>query len=116
MKKKFKIKTFSSFSEINSLDDNIDVNIILSDGDVYFGTLITTQNIVTQMKNSDDSFFWIDSMLIVKKLDETNIKKAITEIIDNQYFNKIFFKIGTLELLEGFKKDFDEIIDFDTNW
>lgn len=106
----FKILTFTSFSDVDILNDNIDVNIVFSDGDVYFATLITVQNIKQLM--GDESFYWIDTMLIVNCLSKECIKKAISETIENNYFDKIFSKIGNLQTLEWRAKSYHDFESF----
>lgn len=109
----FKILTFSSFSDVNIINDNIDINVVFSNGDVYFATLITVQNIKQLM--GDESFFWIDTMFIVNCLSKESIKKAISETIENNYFDKIFSKIGNLETLEWRVKSYHDFDSFYSN-
>lgn len=109
----FRVITFSSFSDVNYLNDNIDVNVVFPNGDVFFATLITITNI--QQLKGNYSFFWIDNMLIVENLDKKTIKKAIEEVIENDYFEKIFSKIGNIETLDGFVKRYDDFNKTDLN-
>lgn len=103
----FRVIAFSSFSDVNVLNDNIDINVIFPNGDVFFATLITIQNI--QQLMDGDSFFWIDAMLIVSSLDKENIKRSIIEIIENNYFEKIFSKIGNLKTLDGYANNYEDL-------
>src|SRR5690554_7688996 len=64
----FRILSFSSFLDVNILNDNIDINVVFSNGDVFFATLITIENIKQLME--EESFFWIDTMLIVSSLEK----------------------------------------------
>jgi|SRR5690554_158459 len=110
----FRILSFSSFLDVNILNDNIDINVVFSNGDVFFATLITIENIKQLME--EESFFWIDTMLIVSSLEKNSIKKSIKEVIENGYFEKIFSKIGTLKTLEGYVKSYNDFNKVDSNF
>jgi hypothetical protein len=94
---KFKI-VFPVGHQIDDLnDDNIDVNIILINEDVFFGTLFTIANIQSLLLKGDRSFFWATDMIIVKDLRRETIDQAIQQLIDDEFIYSALTKIGTLK-------------------
>jgi hypothetical protein len=47
-------------------DGNIDINIILKNGNVFFATLFTILNLDYLLNKHDEPCFWATDMLIVK--------------------------------------------------
>ena len=92
-------------------NDNIDLNIVLMDGSVFFATFFTITNIKGLMQKDHLVCFWATDMLIIKDLGKNTIRSAIIEIIDRGYFQYCFSKIGTIEKVYLGKKIYDEIID-----
>lgn len=107
----FKIMFPSGFCVKNLDDDNIDVNVILPNGFVYFGTLFTLLNIRSLMKNSDELYFWATDMIIVKDLKKETIRSTIFKIIEDGYLEMAFSKIGTIKDIYTDKNSYDEIDD-----
>lgn len=75
MNKKFKIVFPTGYQINNIYNDNIDVNVYLSTGEVYFATLFTVHNIEMLMKRENDYYFYSDSMIIFQDLSLKNIKE-----------------------------------------
>ena len=104
----FKIIVPAGYNVQNIFNDNIDLNIILPDGTVFFTTFFTLKNIQTLIE--DELYFWSTDMVIVKDLKKETIKKAVTQIIKDGYVELSFSKIGTIETIY-FKKKYEEIED-----
>lgn len=91
-------------------NSNIDINIILKSGDVYWGTLFTIENIQHLLNKDGDPCFWATDMLIVKDLTEKTIREAIDRMIKDDFFAKAFSKTG--DILKQYPgMSFDEIPD-----
>jgi len=98
-------------------NDNVDVNIILQDRSVYFGSLFTIEN-VKSFLNRGDVYFWSVDMVIVRDLYPSTIRESISLMIENEYFQEAFAQIGVLGS-EGAYKDvanYDSIIDMDAGY
>lgn len=83
-------------AETNILNNNIDINIIFDTGDIYFGVLITAINIQNIMKRSNESYFFIDDLFIIRDLRKETIENSINTVIEQDIFTEIFTKIGIL--------------------
>lgn len=108
----FKITFPSGYNIDNVNNDNIDVNIILKDEQVFFATFFTIENIKQLMDKNELDYFWADSMIITKKLDKESMRRAIILAFEDETFNSIFSKIGNITDVFGVDKHFNEIIDF----
>lgn len=93
----YKIVFPTGYNDVNQLNDNIDINIILSNGDVYWGTLFTIRNIQFLLQKEAGSCFWATNMLIVKDLRKETLREAIAETLEDKYFEKVFSKIGDIK-------------------
>lgn len=93
----FKIIFPAPYQVTDIYDDNLDVNIVLSNGDVYFGTLFTLKNIQKLMITNNEIYFWSTDMLIVKDLSYQRIHQAIETVLNDGYFEMAFSKIGTIK-------------------
>ena len=92
----FKILIPSGYQIYNSNNDNIDINLVLRDGSIYFATLFTIENIQSLLKSNSSSYFWATDMIIVKDLEKLTIKEAIKEIIRDDLLEVSFSKIGII--------------------
>lgn len=111
MKSSFKI-LFPTGYQVNSVEnDNIDIHVVVSTGQIYFATLFTLKNIHYLMERENDSYFWVDSMLIVRNLEKSSIKDAIKRILEEEYGNVVLNEIGTIESIYGEGKLFEELLD-----
>jgi hypothetical protein len=83
----------------------------LPDGVVLFATFFTVLNIQKLIKNTGTLYFWSTSMVIVKDLKKDTIKEVVSTIIQDEYLEISFSKIGTIKDVYPGKKFYDEIID-----
>lgn len=86
--------------------------MIFESGEIFFATLFTIDNIKGLMNQTEESYFYSDSMLILKDLKKETIRKSIEDLIVDSYFTNIFSKIGNLLSTEGYKLTFNNIQDF----
>jgi len=99
----------AGYLNTNIFNDNIDVNVIFRTGEVYFGTLVTVENMKSFLDRGD-LYFWMTDMFVVKDLRKETIKLAIQQAIAEEDFKCIFDKIGTLDEIIG-DKSYDELVD-----
>ncbi len=81
-------------------NDNSDVIVTFSDDSRYIASLFTYQNIEhLRQKNKKDGeclngrFFWSSDMIIVDKINRTEIEEIINHLILENEFELIFDKI-----------------------
>lgn len=72
--------------------DVIDVIVELSDGASYAFTVHTPQIIAELMDKEKDDFFYCSDLLVVRKINEDNIRKAVEDMIDNDCLDRIGIK------------------------
>lgn len=110
--KDFKV-LFPSGYIINDLNnDNIDVNVVFKNGQVFFATFFTIRNIASLMEKEKSGFFWADSMIIVENMEKKTLRKAIGQIIEQRLFEALFSHIGNFESIYGNNVAYDQIPDF----
>lgn len=107
----FKIVFPIGYQVSDVFDDNLDINIVFENGDVFFGTLFTLSNVEKIMSNENEDHFWSTDMLIVRNLELSTIKKAINKIVYENYEEEIFSKIGTIQTIFPQNHSFHTIID-----
>lgn len=92
-------------------NDNIDVNIIFENGDVYFATFFTLRNVESLMVKDQDIYFWATDLIIIKDLRRETIREAIAKIVSDGYTDA-FCKIGTIQTVysEGTFPELDDWI------
>ncbi|MBB6110428.1 hypothetical protein [Mucilaginibacter lappiensis] len=93
----FKITFPAGYNETNELDDNIDVHIILENGNVFVATLFTLANIQKLMTQSSSASFWASDMIIAANLSREGIRDTIQEVIDDEYLEHACTHIGRIE-------------------
>lgn len=94
MSEVYKIKFPAGYEGTHIEDGNIDINIILETGEVFFGTLFTIKNIQRLMKKEEfNLYFWSTDMVILKDLELTTIHQTIDSIIEEEMLSTIFCKI-----------------------
>jgi hypothetical protein len=93
------------------LNDNLDINIVLENGDVFWGIFITSKNIDYLMKKNNDFLFYMEDMVIVRSVDKETIKAAVTEIVAKGHLNVAFSYIGKMPMIESNEITFDDIVD-----
>ncbi|WP_293937530.1 hypothetical protein [Sphingobacterium sp. UBA5996] len=109
---KFKVRFPAPYQVVNIYDDNIDVNIILENDEVYFGTLFTLTNIDKLMEKNREIYFWSTDMLIVKELSRREIYAALQAVLNEGCFNSVFSKIGVVKDFYSYLewKDFSDVV------
>lgn len=91
-------------------NDNLDIHVVLSTGEVYVGTLFTIQNIKLLMeRDSEPSYFWASDMVIVKDLHMDTIELAVLEIVKEEYLETVFTNIGAIPDIYGPEATFDNL-------
>ena len=93
----FKVFFPTGYQIKNETNDNLDLNVILENGEIFFCTVFTIENIHMLINADTLSFFWADSMVIVKDLSKECIRKFIKETIELESFNTIFLKFFRIE-------------------
>jgi hypothetical protein len=109
--KQFKVRFPGGYQVDDIFNDNIDLNVILPDGRVFFATAFTILNIQYLIEKDQDIYFWATDMFVVKDLEKITIKKSIEKIIADDYFEMIFCKIGYLETVYSDDLAYNEVID-----
>lgn len=109
---KFKVRFPAPYQVIDVYDDNLDVNIILENDEVYFGTLFTLTNIAKLMEKNREIYFWSTDMLIVKELSYQGMHAALQAVLNEGYFNSVFSKIGVVNDIYSHLewKDFSDVV------
>ena len=93
----YKVRFPTGWTTTDSFNDNIDINVVLENGEVYWGTLFTMQNIKYLMEKEGNSFFWSIYMVIVSELNPKSIHDLINSIVDGGVIDQVFSNIGTIE-------------------
>ncbi|GAA4142745.1 hypothetical protein GCM10022216_23990 [Sphingobacterium kyonggiense] len=93
----FKIMFPAPYQVRDIYNDNLDLNIVLENGEVFFGTLFTLQNIKHLMESDSDIYFWSTDMLILKDLSYESISIVVKKLLNDGILKQVFSKIGTIE-------------------
>ena len=112
MENEFKIRFPGGYEVTDLFNDNIDINIFLPNGEIYFGTAFTIPNVQYLMGKEGSDYFWATNMFVVKNLARETIRTAVAQSLKDNYFSFIFSQIGTIdkkEYLEG--SSFSDILD-----
>jgi hypothetical protein len=75
------INYLSDWAEVDSLNDNIDVNVVLDDGRQYTFVVATPNNVFWCMENEGQDYFFGAPMLFVKSLTVENVERAVRAIV-----------------------------------
>ncbi len=78
------INYLSDWSDINPLNDNVDVNVILEDDRQYTFVVATPNNVFWCMENDGIDYFFGAPMLFVRSLTTENVERAIQAIVDEE--------------------------------
>lgn len=105
----FKV-VFPSGYNVDYYDDNIDLNIIVPSGSVFFSTFFTILNIKNLIEKENASYFWSTDMIIVKDLKKETIKNVICNIIDDEYLESTCTNIGKTHEVFPKVKSYSDII------
>lgn len=109
---KFKIIIPAGYQVKDYYNDNLDINVILENKEIFFATIFTLDNIKMLLEQNSNSFFWADNMVVIKDLKKETIKNFVKESIDSGNHYSIFYKIGKLGEIEGYPFVFEQVIDF----
>jgi flagellar biosynthesis component FlhA len=93
----FKIIFPTGYNVTNPDNDNIDVNIVLENRKVFFATIFTLENIKQLLNQENENYFWATDMITAKNISKQEIKKIITEIVNEEYIEQICSEIGNIE-------------------
>lgn len=108
----FKIVFPSGYCIKDINNDNIDINVIFNNNQVFFATIFTLENINTLLIKDKLDYFWADSMVIVKNIEKKFLRDSIISMLKDGSFESIFSKIGNIKDIYGNKINYDKIIDF----
>lgn len=75
--KDFKVVFPSGYNINDYYDDNIDLNIVLPTGRVFFSTFFTILNINNLIQKDNALYFWSTDMIVVKDLKKDTISSII---------------------------------------
>lgn len=93
----FKIIFPAGYNVTDPDNDNIDVNIVLENRKVFFATIFTLENVRYLLNEGQESYFWATDMIIAKNATKPEIKKVITEIVNEGHIGHICSEIGHIE-------------------
>jgi len=108
----FKVLLIAPYETTNVLNDNIDLNVIIPSGEVYFATFFTISNIQSLLNESSDGYFDAQDMVVVKDLTIFTIRFVIGNIIRNDRLNLVMSKIGLIHEVLPDVSTYEEIRDF----
>ncbi|SIT25241.1 hypothetical protein SAMN05421786_11483 [Chryseobacterium ureilyticum] len=108
--KDFKVVFPSGYSVNDYYNDNIDLNIILPSGTVFFSTFFTIINVKNFIDEDDTGYFWSTDMLIVKDLKKETIKNVIFKMIKDGYLGSACTEIGKIQEIFCDIRDFSDIV------
>ena len=116
----YKLTIYCGIAPLNPDNDNVDVQVTFPNGDSFSAVFFTLQNIKTLMKDYEKTgeganglYFWTSDMLIVQKLTEQTICKAIDNLLAEEEFASVFSKNEASTLISSkdgdtLFKNFDE--------
>lgn len=107
----FKIHFPAGYVINDSVNDNLDMHVVLETDEVFFATAITAENIKYLMDKDSDVYFWCVDMFVVKDLKKDTIRSAVRRAREDEYFKFIFCKIGSIEKIYGEGWTFDKVTD-----
>jgi hypothetical protein len=94
---RYRIKIFGGEEPIDPASDNVDVEVILSNGDRYVATFFTIENIRRIMERyvetgecANGKYFWASDMIIVDELTEEAIEETVRDLMISGEFFKAF--------------------------
>ncbi|MGE8556616.1 MAG: hypothetical protein ACN6OB_22065 [Chryseobacterium jejuense] len=108
--KDFKVVFPSGYNVNDYYNDNIDLNIILPCGTVFFSTFFTIINVKNFIDKDDAVYFWSTDMLIVKDLKKETIKNVVFNMIKDEYLESACTEIGKIQEIFSDIRDFSDIV------
>jgi hypothetical protein len=110
--RKFKIHYPVPLLDDSVIDDNVDLNIILESGDVFFGLAMTPENIRKILNKKEYSYFWTTDFIVLPDLQKATIRIAVEEALGCGEFDSIFTPIGDLSTVFDHREwRFEDIYD-----
>lgn len=105
----FKIVFPSGYIVEDIINDNLDVNIVFSNGKVYFATLFTVDNVKKLLNKYN--YFWSCDLLVVQNLKKITIKNSLKKFIEDGYLDSAFTEIGNIKEVYHDNLNYNDIID-----
>lgn len=97
----YSLSILNNGREIHEINDNIDVEIRLEDGQVFSATLFSLECISDTMTNYQDSgeclngkYFWASDMVIVKDLKLETINDIVKDLVESGEYKYACSKIS----------------------
>ncbi len=107
----FKVLFPTGYAGIKNIhNDSEDINVIFKTGEVYYGHIITAENIRYLMLDNKAIYFWRQDMFIIEDLKKDTIKNAIKKAIEEDCFQRIFCKLGNISEIYN-ASNYQQIID-----
>ncbi|HJT32280.1 MAG TPA: hypothetical protein VJ783_09580 [Pirellulales bacterium] len=98
----------------DELDDNVDIQITLSDGRRYTATFFTLRNLESLFEKNRMTgecaggiYLWACDMILVKRLDHETIRATIADLISSDELDSACLQImavGGVRLTRGIKE------------
>ena len=99
-KMNYKVTSLSPFNDIDSENDNVDIEVKFQDGSSYvatFFTLINIQSLLNKYANSGECFnglyHWCANMIIINEITIKSIELTVSDLIATGEFLKAFYKV-----------------------
>lgn len=108
--KDFKVVFPSGYNINDYYDDNIDLNIVLPTGRVFFSTFFTILNINYLIQKDNALYFWSTDMLVVKDLKKDTIRDVIFNMLEDGYLESICSDIGEVNEVFPNIKSYSDVI------
>ena len=93
----FKVCCPAGYHVEDVFDDNLDLNIVLDTGEVFFATVFTVRNVQALLARSPEPYFWSVDMFIVDNLRVATILNAVASIVQEGLTDTVFGRIGTTD-------------------
>lgn len=101
LQENYKVIIYDGMDELNTADDNVDVEVVFTSGKRFSATFFTIQNILTILNRhkvtkecGNGLYFWASNMITVKKLSYQVILDVITGLIKDNEFEKAFLLLN----------------------
>ena len=95
----YQLTVYHGIDPLDPDNANVDVHVTFPNGESFSAVFFTLQNIDTLMKDyrktgecANGSYFWTSDMLIVQKLTEQAICKAVENLLADGEFESVFSK------------------------
>ena len=95
----YQVIIYNGAALLNPGNDNVDVQVIFSNGESFSAVFFTLENIDTLMKHYKETgecakglYFWASDMIIVQELTEQTICETIRNLLVKAEFESVFLK------------------------